>query len=244
MTNIPISNINFNYIGGSMQKKILLPEDKMDILNNSKLYHKLGIMIKLIESDLTDEIDKSSPMKVNLSFKALDAFVDAFNDQGEDTIFFKMLMNLSPLNYFKFLNDISNPNYMGSSSDIADKYLTSEKMLRKLNRFYNEYDKVYDYCQVHNYTSLYLFELNDSTTKWFKNLSKYLHDEDKDIRQLVSSIFNEFDNETSKCIINGKSVTELYNKTKAIDENIDTLFKMVDVSYLYSINYLHSMLKF
>lgn len=225
----------------SAQKKVVFLGGNLEILQRNSRYRSFSYLINQMEDDL----DLSSePLQVNLSCITLEAFAKAFKEQGDYKTSLMMFKNLEPLNFFKLLNDLSVQTYLNSSKEIANRFLTSEKILSKLNRFYNEYSDVYDYCQKYNFTSLYLFEItamnkNETIKEHFKNLSSYLHSDEKEKRHIVSSIFNELENEIRKSAMTERSINEFYYKVVRIDKEIEKIFEQIDLSSIHSIDSLY-----
>lgn len=236
-----IASVNNSSI--AMTKMITFIGENVEILYTSKRYSSLDLMIELIEKDLTTPV----PFKVHLSCSTLEAFAKAFKEIGDYELSLMIFNNIDPLNFFRLINDLSIQTHYNSSKEIANKFLTSERTLSKLNRFYNEYTDISDYCIKNNYTSLYLFEItamnkNETLKKTFPNLSQYLHSDDKEKRHIVSSLFNELENEVRKCGITEATVNDYYYKLIRIDKEIDKIFEEIDLNLIYSIDSLYFLL--
>ena len=149
----------------AMTRKITFIGDNAISLYTNRRYLSLSLLVKL----MSDSLDEDLPFEVNLTCLTLEAFAKAFKELGDYEFSLLIFKNLEPLNFFKLLNDISTQTYYNSSKEVSNKFLTSEKVIKKLNRFYNEYYEIYDYCLKNNYTSLYLFEItamnNNETLK-------------------------------------------------------------------------------
>jgi hypothetical protein len=119
-------------------------------------------------------------------------------------------------------------------------------MLKKLNRFYNEYNDIYEYCVEKKYTSLYLFDMTSNNVLSglvvFPNLTASIHSDDKNKRHIASSLLNELQNEVKRCNISESSKDEYYYKLRKIDLNYDTLLEKINLSELCSIDSLYYML--
>lgn len=221
-------------------KKVTFIGENVKSLYTNDRYKSLSFLIDQIEKDLEEPL----PFDVNLSCLTLESFAKAFKELGTYGFSIIVFNNIKPINFFKLLNDISIQNYYTSSKKVATKFLTSDKMLSKLNRFYTEYQDVYDYCIKNKYTSLYLFEItainnNENLKEYFPNLSTYLHSNDKQKRHIISSLFNELENEVRRCGITEATINEYYYKVIRIDKEIEKIFTMIDLSEIYSIDSLY-----
>lgn len=224
----------------AMTRKITFIGDNAISLYTNRRYLSLSLLVKL----MSDSLDEDLPFEVNLTCLTLEAFAKAFKELGDYEFSLLIFKNLEPLNFFKLLNDISTQTYYNSSKEVSNKFLTSEKVIKKLNRFYNEYYEIYDYCLKNNYTSLYLFEItamnnNETLKNQYKNLGEYLHSNDRKKRHIVSSLFNELENETRRCGITEATANDYYYKLMRIDKEINNIFEKIDLNKIYSIDSLY-----
>ena len=220
--------------------------DKINILDsdieaklNNQRYQNVGKLFIILNSKL----DKKLPFNVRISCLSLEALAKASMSYTQKEFEKLILQNITPINFFRLVTDISMQITCPSSRKIAQDYLESEKSLKRLNRFYNEYSDIFNECQKYHYSSLYLFNLVIDNAKAnntpYTNIFTLLHSDDKRKRHIVCNIINEMENETRKNYITEDTVFEYHHKFQKIDKNIEMLFSKIDLNSLYSIDYLY-----
>ena len=241
----------------SVQKSENLKKEDYNLALNNKL-DKLNILANDIETKLNnqryqnigklfitlnDSLKEKLPFKVNITCLTLEALAKASMSCGENEFALIVLNNITPINFFRLINDISMQRTCASSRKMAQDYLESEKNLKRLNRFYNEYADIFNECQKYHYSTLYLFNLvidNDRANNTpYTNIFALLHSNDKRKRHIVCNLINELENETRKNYITEDTTFEYYHKFQKINENIEDLFNKIDLNSLYSIDYLY-----
>ena len=131
---------------------------------------------------------------------------------------------LEPINFFRLLNDLSVQNIAYNSEDIYDKFLRNIKILKSLNKFYNEYSDIYDINLKFNYTSLYLFGvLSDKNISHpsLDNFFKHIHNDDRQIRHFICRLLNEFYNEKERHNASERLQSECWYNIYRINKKLD-----------------------
>lgn len=155
---------------------------------------------------------------------------------------------MDPVNFFKLINDISAQKKIYKGEDIYDKYLRDEKTLKRLDRFYNEYEDIYDICVRQNYTSLYLFEAicdNDRSHPSLDNILKHIHDDNKVNRHFVCVLLNEFYNEIYQHNISERTQSEYWYNIYRINEKLEDILadNKIDKTKPVTIDWLFHSIK-
>lgn len=216
--------------------EVTLIGNNVELLFTNKRYSALKNLFEEMENNLKTPLN----FDVNISCVMLEAFAKGImEDDGLVELF---QTNMAPKSFFCFVNDLSLARKHTSSREIINIYFT-EKVIKKLNRFYNEYSDVFDFSQRFKYTTLPLFEvtgMNDTQIlqTQFPNLFQYLHDENKSKRHIVSCLINEFNNELSRSI-SENSRNELFHQLSEIDKNIHLILENSSLDCLYTIENLY-----
>lgn len=220
--------------------KVMLIGNQLEGAISNPRYASIFKLFIAMEKDLNEII----PFNINVSYLTLEAMLKALVEIGGYDNFASLFKNnIEPLNFFRLINDLGRQTKYHSGRQVANMFFTSAKTLKKLNRFYNEYADIYDYCIIYKYTLLYLFNMSDkelpTMLKSFNNLKKYFHDENSQKRHIVSCLFNELENEVNRCGVTESTKEEYYHKMQKINDNIETIFKTKDLNVLYSIDALY-----
>lgn len=131
---------------------------------------------------------------------------------------------LEPINFFRLLNDLSVQNIAYNAEDIYDKYLRNSKILKSLNKFYNEYNDIYDANLTSHYTSLYLFGVlsdKDISHPSLDNFFKHIHDDNRQTRHFICRLLNEFYNEKDRHNASERLQSEYWYNIYRINKKLD-----------------------
>lgn len=236
-------------------------------LKKAKRYNNVHYLFSYFENALAKQLESGLISKedildyINLSYMVYDALaistMDPFGvmlycdprDDYEVKRFERNVcnhfMNLSPINFFKLINDLSNQNFYHSSREIADKFLMNIRELRNINKFYNELSDIYIKNHKHSYTFIYLYVV--TTTNYLnkftgmQKLLKLANSKYKEKRKIARFILNILLNELlyhpiSTDIENNK----LDYRIAIINGNIEILFeKNINIFDLYSIDFIY-----
>lgn len=216
--------------------EVTLIGNNVELLFTNKRYSALKNLFEEMENNLEAPLN----FDVNISCVMLEAFAKGIMEDDELVELFKK--NMTPESFFSFINDLTLTKKHTSSREIINIYFT-EKVIKKLNRFYSEYADIFEFSQRFKYTTLPLFEItgmNDTKIleNQFPNLFKYLHDDNKSKRHIISCIINEFSNELSRSL-SENSRNELFHQMSEIDKNIDLILENSSLDSLYTIENLY-----
>ena len=150
---------------------------------------------------------------------------------------------LEPINFFRLISDLSVQNIAHNSEDIYDKYLRNVKILKCLNKFYNEYNDIFDSNLRSHYTSLYLFEAisnPDMSHPSLDNFFKHIHDDNRQTRHFICRILNEFFNEKNRHNVSEKTQEDYWYNIYRINKKLDEILNdnKIDKNKSLSVDYL------
>lgn len=156
---------------------------------------------------------------------------------------------ISPLNFFKLINDLSVQKFYTSSREVADRFFINSNELKRINKFYDELRYIYIENFNHRYSLIYLYVI--ITTNYLnkycflKNAIELAGSKDIEKRNIARFIINIFLNELiTKDVKNTYGKDDLYYKMGYINTNINTLITSdINVYKLYSINSIYNYIK-
>ena len=163
------------------------------------------------EEDIPQSILLSNKVYEALKISTMDPFgvllYFDINDKYQIKRFEDKIINhfkkLSPINFFKLINDLGVQRIYDSSREIADKFFLNSNGLKRINKFYNEFSDMYIKNCDDKYTLIYLYVI--TTTNYLNNYS-FLKDtldlarsKDMEKRKIAGFVINLYLNELIVC---------------------------------------------
>lgn len=243
---VPAKEQKIDFIG-TKTEKVVFKGNQLATSINQKRYEKIYGMLAEYEKDLKEPIQ----FDISLSYMVLESLYKAtedFDTAQEAVEFFKK--NIKPKNFFLLINDLSNQTMYHTSKEVYNKFLSSGKVLKALDSFYDEFAKLYDYSMFSNYSTIYLFDKlfnnKDKKYKYLENIYNAVNQkEDLKLRHVACSILNELLNEVTRNNLTDDSRNYYYYQMQTIDENWDKVIDIISKTEkdIYSIDSIYYLVK-
>lgn len=196
---------------------------RKDFLNTVKLDYNVYSLLSQMELNINESNDNTS---YNNDEKCL----------LEKEIFKYFRSIFSPVNFFRFINDLSIYSYNEYCLEPIKSILNNKEKLRQINEFYNNYSNICKESVQKGYSLLYLFQLlsqdtDDLQKNIIDNILKFLTCNDVKKRKLACNLMVEYENIIRLWNLNLSDRKDYYQKIYTIDKNLDYILRMNAIKY-------------